>query len=135
VIAAAIVEPKVSASDVEGWSERTRAIARVATVEGTRLPGGLRALDWEGMTGDERLREAMRERRDELQASLPASIAALRAAMARNFALPKMLHSNVIDMTLRRHRSGDPKRAEGARRGKLSSSSKGRSRLPAPRFH
>jgi hypothetical protein len=49
----------------------------------------------------------MRERRDELQATLRASSAALRAAIASNFALPKMLHSNVIDMTLRRQRQMD----------------------------
>jgi hypothetical protein len=104
VIAAAIVQPTVSASDVEGWSERTRAIARVATVEVLDCRVAYERLAGKGMTGDERLREAMRERRDELQASLRASGAALRAAMASNFALPKMLHSNVIDMTLRRQR-------------------------------
>jgi hypothetical protein len=104
VIAAAIVEPTVSASDIEGWSERTRAIARVATVEVLDCRVVYERLAGKGMTGDERLHEAMRERRDELQASLRASSAALRAAMASNFALPKMLHSNVIDMTLRRQR-------------------------------
>jgi hypothetical protein len=104
VIAAAIVEPTVSASDVEGWSEQTRAIARVATVEVLDCRVAYERLAGKGMTGDERLREAMRERRDELQASLRASSAALRAAMASNFALPKMLHSKVIDMTLRRQR-------------------------------
>ena len=56
------------------------------------------------MTGDERLLEAMRGRRDKLRASLRATSAALRASIANNFALPKMLRSNVIDMTLRRQR-------------------------------
>jgi hypothetical protein len=104
VIAAAIVQPTVSASDVEAWSERTRAIARVATVEVLDCRVAYERLAGKGMTGDERLHEAMRERHDELQASLRASSAALKAAMASNYALPKILHSNVIDMTLRRQR-------------------------------
>jgi hypothetical protein len=59
LIAVAIQEPRVSASDVDTWSERTRAIARVATAEVSGCLGEYRRLAGSGRTGDERLLAAM----------------------------------------------------------------------------
>jgi hypothetical protein len=66
LIALAIEKPRVSANDVDGWSERTRAIARVAAAEVLGCLAEYRRLSGSGESGDERLLAAIRERNRKL---------------------------------------------------------------------
>jgi len=83
LIAATIEGPRVSAADVDGWSERTRAIARVAAAEVVGCLADYRRLSGSGQTGDERLLAAMRARDARIRAQLAATTAALRDNVLR----------------------------------------------------
>jgi len=60
MIAATLASPEVAAADVDAWTERARAIARVAVAEATGCIRYYRRLAGSGLSGDEKLYRAMR---------------------------------------------------------------------------
>ena len=83
LIALTIEEPPVTAADVDGWSERTRAIARVASADVSGCLPTYQRLAGSRRSGDERLLEAKRMHDDEIRKQLAAATAALRDNVVR----------------------------------------------------
>ena len=104
LIALALEQPVVSAADVDGWSERARAIARVATSEVMGCAQHYRRLAGSGLSGDERLLAAIRVRQDDIRARLRAANAALRASVVRGVDPTRVLGSTVVEQMLRQQR-------------------------------
>jgi hypothetical protein len=59
-VAATLESPMVDAADVDLWTERARALARVAVAEAADCRRDYRRLAGSGLTGDERLFRAVR---------------------------------------------------------------------------
>jgi hypothetical protein len=105
LIAIALEEPVVSAADVDGWSERKRAVARVASADACGCLAAYRRLAGSGLSGDERLLKAMRARNDEIRKRLMAANAALRNNVVRlvdRVGLPQQ--PSAIEMIMRQQR-------------------------------
>jgi hypothetical protein len=106
LIAITIEAPVVGASDVDGWSERTRAIARVATADVLGCLPEYHRLAGSGRTGDERLLEAMRARDEQIRKRLAAANAALRDNVVRLVDQTRAaLGPNVVDAITRQQRA------------------------------
>lgn len=104
LIALALEEPVATAVEVNGWSERTRAIARVATADVSGCLKHYRRLAGSGRSGDERLLAGMRERQDEIRERLRAANAALRANVSLGFDPARALRSTAVERMLRQQR-------------------------------
>jgi hypothetical protein len=104
LIAIALEEPVVSAADVDGWSERKRAIARVASADVCGCLGPYRRLAGSGLSGDERLLQAMRARNDDIGKRLMAANAALRNNVVRLVDRVRLPQPSAIEMIIRQQR-------------------------------
>jgi hypothetical protein len=106
LVAACIESPPVSPDDVDSWTDRSRAIARVAVAEATDTSLAHRRLAGGGRDGDERLREAMRARRDEFAKRLRMTLAALGATtnVARLYDPSRLGAAGVVEQMMRQQR-------------------------------
>jgi hypothetical protein len=106
LVAACVEAPEVSAEDVDAWSDRGRAIARVAAAETLDCVSAYRRLAGSGRDGDERLREAMRKRNEELAKRLRMTVSALSAStnVARPFDPTRLGATGVVERMLQQQR-------------------------------
>lgn len=106
LIAACVESPAVAAADVDGWGERARAIARVAATQTVDCFAAYRRLAGSGRDGDERLREAMRSRNEELAKRLRMTMAALGAStnVARLFEPSRLAATSAVERMMRQQR-------------------------------
>ena len=82
-VAATLESPVVDAVDVDAWTERARAIARVAVAEATGCTRDYRRLAGSGFSGDERLYRAMRARHERQLEHLQRTMAAVSDNVVR----------------------------------------------------
>jgi hypothetical protein len=105
LIAVAIEEPQVTAADVDGWSERARAIARVASAEVIGCLAHYRRSAGSGMSGDERLLVAMGTRDGEIRHRLAMTAAAMRDNAVRLVDVSRALGPGVVETWMRQQRA------------------------------
>ena len=84
-VAATLESPVVDAADVDLWTERARAIARVAVAEAAGCRRDYRRLAGSGLSGDERLYRAMRARYERQLEELRSAVAAASDNVVRLF--------------------------------------------------
>jgi hypothetical protein len=84
-VAATLESPVVDAADVDLWTERARAIARVAVAEAAGCRRDYRRLAGSGLSGDERLYRAMRARYERQLEQLRSAVAAASDNVVRLF--------------------------------------------------
>jgi hypothetical protein len=109
LVAACVESPHVEAADVDGWSERARAIARVAAAQTIGCFAAYRRFADSGLGGDERLREAMKKRKGELAERLRLAMAALGPSLnvTRMFDPSRLTATGAVERMLRQQRQID----------------------------
>jgi hypothetical protein len=106
LVAACVESPRVTADEIDGWSDRARATARVAVAEITGCSAPYKRLAGSGRDGDERLREAMRERRNEFAKRMRMTMAAFSSStnVARLFDSSRLGAASVVEQMMQRQR-------------------------------
>jgi hypothetical protein len=82
-VATTLESPVVDAADVDAWTERARAIARVAVAEAAGCTRDYRRLAGSGFSGDERLYRAMRARHERQLEHLQRTMVAVSENVVR----------------------------------------------------
>ena len=84
-VAAMLSHPVVGAADVDSWTERARAMARVAVAEAAGCTRDYRRLAGSGLSGDERLYRAMHARHERQLEHLQRTMAAVSENVVRYY--------------------------------------------------
>jgi hypothetical protein len=106
LIAAVVQVPVVDAADVDALTERGRAIARVAVAEAAGCDRAYRRHAGSGLTGDERLFRAMRERHEENLERVRDAVGAMNDNVVRIVERTRrtLLDSGALDFVERNRR-------------------------------